>query len=312
MRAFRMPSVRRPVATAAGVVALALAGLGLGACATTGSAEPEVRYAQEPALWVVEDADSKVYLFGTVHVLKPETVWKTPRVEAALNDSKALWLELPGTPDQASMMPLIQRYGLSLDKPLSSRLDDAQKARLASAAQALGVPAAALEPLRPWLAGLQIGVGMVVKAGYDPNSGVEKVLETYARGRNMPINGFETIEQQLRFFADMDEATELAFLASSLEDFEQSTTVLDEMVAAWSSGDVNRLERAFVSEMREESPALYDRLLVDRNKVWAVKIDELLDGQDTVFVAVGAGHLVGDGSVQDQLEARGIKARRVR
>jgi hypothetical protein len=266
--------------------------------------------AADPALWVVRDEDSTIYLLGTVHVLRPDTVWRTPAIDRAMAESDALWIEVEAD-DPAAMQPLVARYGLDPARPLSSKLTPEQKARLDAAAAGMGASGAALEPLRPWLAGLTLSVGPLVKAGYDPASGVESKLKAAARAAGKPIRTLETLEQQIGFFADLPPAVELAFLLSALDEMDTGPATLDALVAAWSAGDQEALNALMVSEMAADYPELYQALLVDRNKDWAGQIQTLLAGKGVTVIAVGAAHLVGDDSVQVQLLARDIAVERL-
>jgi uncharacterized protein len=276
----------------------------------TASAVAAFPAAADPALWVVRDEDSTIYLLGTVHVLRPDTVWRTPAIDKALAEADELWIEVEAD-DPAAMQPLVARYGLDPANPLSSKLTPEQKARLDAAAAGMGASGAALEPLRPWLAGLTLSVGPLVKAGYDPASGVETKLKAAARAAGKPIRTLETLEQQIGFFADLPPAVELAFLLSALDEMDTGPATLDALVAAWSAGDQEALNALMVSEMAADYPELYQALLVDRNKDWAGQIQTLLAGKGVTVIAVGAAHLVGDDSVQVQLLARDIAVERL-
>ncbi|MCA0367097.1 MAG: TraB/GumN family protein [Proteobacteria bacterium] len=270
------------------------------------AASPAPIQGQGPALWVVKDADSTLYLFGSVHVLRPTTGWASPRVQAAFDSASDIWFEISNPDDQAAIVPLIQQRGLSLDTPLSSRLTPEENTQLDEAAKAMGASAAQLQPMRPWLAALSLSVAPLVKAGYDPKSGVELVLKARAEAAGKPIHGFETIDKQIGILADLPDDVQLAFLRETLKDYDEATVKLDEMVADWARGDVPAIERLMVQEMKTDSPALYKALLVDRNTDWANQIQTLLQGSGTAFIAVGAAHLAGPDSVQAQLKARGV------
>ena len=273
---------------------------------TTAPAAAAPIQGEGPALWVIKDADSTLYLFGSVHVLRPTTGWASPRVEAAFDSASDIWFEISNPDDQAAIMPLIQQHGLSPETPLSSRLTPQENAELDAAAQAMGASAAQLQPMKPWLAALSLSVAPLVKAGYDPKSGVELVLKARAEAAGKPIHGFETIDKQIGILADLPDDVQMAFLRETLKDYENAVTMLDGMVEAWAKGDVATLDRVMVEEMKEASPALYQALLVDRNTDWANQIQTLLEGSGTAFIAVGAGHLTGDESVQAILQQRGV------
>ena len=263
-----------------------------------------------PALWVIRDADSTLYLFGTVHVLRPTTAWGSARVDAAFASADQIWFEISNPDDQAAIIPLIQQHGLSPDRPLSSLLTAEELTALNAAAAGAGLTAAQMDPFRPWLAGLTLSVAPLVKAGYDPQSGVELILKARADAAGKPVHGFETIDKQIGILAGMSEADQLSFLRSTLEAYGDATVELDQMVDAWASGDVSTLERVAIDEMRTETPAVYQALLVRRNTDWAGQIQTLLAGSGTAFIAVGAAHLAGDDSVQEILAARGVAVTR--
>lgn len=263
-----------------------------------------------PALWVIRDADSTLYLFGTVHVLRPTTAWGSARVDAAFAGADQIWFEVSNPDDQAAIIPLIQQHGLSPDRPLSSLLTAEEMTDLNAAATAAGLPAAQLNIFRPWFAGLTLAVAPLVKAGYDPQSGVEQILKARADAAGKPVHGFETLDKQIGILAGMSEADQLAFLRSALEAYDDATVELDQMVDAWAAGDLSALERITVEEMRADSPAVYQALLVQRNTDWAGQIQTLLAGSGTAFIAVGAAHLAGEDSVQEILKDRGVAVAR--
>jgi uncharacterized protein YbaP (TraB family) len=265
----------------------------------------------EPALWAIKDKDSTIYLFGTVHVLKPTTQWRSPTIAKAFQDADDVVMEIEQPEDPATTRALMLKYGVDPAAPLSTRLKPESYAKLQAAAQGMGFPPQALEPMRPWLAALTVSLTPLLKAGYDPESGVEKLLTTQAKAAGKPISAFETMEQQVRFFADMTPAQETQLLESTLDEIDDGPAKIDALVAAWAAGDQAELKRQMVDEMRTDYPDVYKLLLVDRNQDWANQLKTRLAGSGVSFVAVGAGHLAGPDSLQAQLEKLGIKAVRV-
>ena len=260
-----------------------------------------------PAMWVVRDADSTLYLFGTVHLLRPTTGWGTDRVDAAFDSADRIVFEISNPDDQAAVIPLIQQHGISLATPLTSLLTPEEVADLDAAAQTIGLSAAQMDPFRPWFAALTLSVAPLAKAGYDPASGVELLLKARAEAAGKPVSGFETIDEQIRILAGFPEEAQLEFLRATLEDYENATVELDKLVEAWAAGDVEAIETIGVEPMRESSEELYQALLVRRNTNWANQIQTMLEGSGTAFIAVGAAHLAGDDSVQEILEQRGVE-----
>ena len=265
---------------------------------------------QGPALWSISDADSTIYLFGTVHVLRPDTPWGSAKVEAAFDAADNVIFEISNPDDQAALVPLIRQHGVSPQRPLSSLLTPEEFADLDAAARTIGGTGAGFDAFRPWLAALTLSVAPLAKAGYDPQSGVELILKHRAEDAGKPVSGFETIDRQVEILAGLSEETQLAFLRSTLHDFDEATTELDALVAAWAAGDVATIDRLGVAEMKAESVEVYEALLTRRNADWADQVQTLLAGSGTTFIAVGSAHLAGPDSVQAILQARGVEVER--
>jgi uncharacterized protein YbaP (TraB family) len=265
-----------------------------------------------PALWAVKDADTTIYLFGTVHLLPNDADWHDATLDRAVADSQALYIEL--TDDApGNMMALVLRYGLDAAHPLSSQLDADEQQRLRTVATEAGVPGGmqALNVMRPWLAALTLTTAPLLKAGLDPEHGVDKQLKAQMSAAGKQVFGLETAEQQMRFLADMPQEVQLDFLRSAMRDADKGPTQLPRLIDAWKDGDVATIARLEDEDMRQTAPELYQRLLVQRNEAWATKIAALLQHPGTVFIAVGAAHLAGPDSVQAQLHKLGIEAPRL-
>ena len=266
----------------------------------------------KPALWVTKDADTTIYLFGTVHLLPNDADWHGATLDRAVADSQALYIELTDD-DQGNMMALVLRYGLDAAHPLSSQLDADEQQRLRTAATEAGVPGGmqALNVMRPWLAALTLTTAPLLKAGPDPEHGLDKQLKAQMSAAGKQVFGLETAEQQMRFLADMPQEVQLDFLRSAMRDADKGPTQLIRLIDAWKNGDVATIARLEDEDMRQTAPELYQRLLVQRNEAWATKIAALLQQPGTVFIAVGAAHLAGPDSVQAQLHKLGIEAPRL-
>ena len=263
-----------------------------------------------PALWSISDPDSTIYLFGTVHVLRPDTPWGSAKVDAAFDASDNVIFEISNPDDQAALVPLIRQHGVSPQTPLSSLLTPKEFADLDAAARTIGGTGAGFDAFRPWLAALTLSVAPLAKAGYDPQSGVELILKHRAEEAGKPVTGLETIDRQVQILAGLSEETQLAFLRSTLHDFDEATTELDALVAAWAAGDVATIDRIGVAEMKAESAEVYEALLARRNANWADRIQTILAGSGVTFIAVGSAHLAGADSVQQILESRSVEVTR--
>jgi hypothetical protein len=273
-------------------------------------------YAQEtrdadPALWVVKDADTTIYLFGTIHALKPGYGWFDEAVKDAFDKSDQVMLEMV-EPDAATLQGLVVRMAMNPTGPtVTEQLPENKRAAYTAAMTEAGIPPAMMDRFDAWLPAVALSSASLPKLGYDPNLGAEKTLTAAANAAHKPIGGLETAEQQLGYFDTLPQPLQVKFLVSTIDELAEMGPTLDKMVGNWAAGDPEALAAAMNESLRE-TPELGKILLTDRNGRWAEWIEKRMADPGTVFIAVGAGHLAGPDSVQAFLAKRNLKAERVR
>ncbi len=285
-----------------------------GLAAQTAPATSEARAAAnadaDPAMWVVRDDDTTIYLFGTFHMLDGRT-WFNDEVKTAFDESDELVVEAITPDDPSELQPLILRFAVDPDgRKLSDRLSPEQNEAFADALAEMGLPANALDPLEPWFASLTLVNVAAQKMGIRPEHGADTILIGAARERGIPVSELEGVEWQLSLFDEMSEEQQLKQLRQTLDSLEELDDMLEPMLAAWSTGDVEGLVE-LMKESQAQDAELHELIFTNRNRTWAEWVQERLERPGTVFVAVGAGHLAGEDSVQDVLAGRGIESRRV-
>lgn len=265
----------------------------------------------DPAMWRVSDADSEIYLFGSVHVLKPTTEWRTGTLDDALTRADEIYFELPMTAEaQAASQSLIPQFGLNQPgQPLRGMLSTKENEQLVRVAGQYGLPAAQLDPLQPWLVSVTLSMMALQGQGYNPMSGVELTLAGEIDDSRERF--FETYADQFGFFAGLSRDIQVDFLTVTMEQIEENPTALDELVDAWAAGDVSTLDQIFHDGMRETDQEVYDVLILNRNVNWANQIETLMSGSGSAVIVVGAGHLVGENGVPNMLTERGYSVERV-
>lgn len=299
--------------------------------------------AKGPALWKVADADTTIYLFGTVHVLPQGLDWYDAAIAKALEGSDILVTEIPMDPasENAMQMLAMEKGALPAGSSLRSLLTEEQKAEYIAALDKLGgkieaaqlaqLPAEAraqyedakakglvpspgtmlagqFDGLKPWMVGLTLSILPLTFEGYDPSSGVEKVL--LGKVGDKEKGALETAEFQLGIFDGMPQDAQISFMMEAANGIDETKPMLDRMVAEWIKGDADQLAAVMNEGMTD--PKVAEALLYSRNRNWADWIKTRLDTPGTVFIAVGAGHLAGSQSVQDYLTQKGITVTRVK
>lgn len=295
------------------------AAIALAAFAFSGSVQAEAPAAKpaasapvpkqlKPALWKVADADTTIYLFGTIHALPKGLVWLDGPVGKALDSSGELITEIPEIP-AAEQQKTVMALGVLKGETLRSMMPDADRVAYEALLAKLKIPAEALDPMEPWLAGITLGVLPYKLAGYGAEDGVEAVLRKAAIAKGKKLGALETVDYQLGLFDQLPREAQLKFLGEAVRDFDKSFGIIGTMTDEWGSGDPVGLGKLMNEQM--DDPELADTLLYQRNRNWASWIAKRLDQPGTVFIAVGAGHLAGTQSVQDLLSAQGLTSTRV-
>jgi len=301
-----MLPLRKFLSRAASALALLLTpGLALADDHVAAMAQPAP--ANAPALWKLADADTTIYMFGTVHVLPDGVEWMDRRITDAFASADQFVTEVDMRELEASRQMMVDAGMIQTGETLRSMMTDENRTEYEAAVTGLGLPAEALDPLEPWFASLNLSILPLMQAGYDPMSGVEMVFEAMSEGKERAA--LETVAEQVALFDGMEMAAQLTMLDATVEAIPELTTLVNSMVEHWLAGDADGLAEVMNANM--DDPALYQRLLVDRNAKWVDWIEQRLGEPGTVFMAVGAGHLAGEGSVQDLLAQRGLVAERV-
>ncbi len=261
-----------------------------------------------PAMWRVKDKDTTIYLFGTLHFLPDDVKWFDDDLRQALQDSGELVTEIDASEDGKLDGLMQQTAYLPAGENLRDKLAPEDRKAFEGLLVSLGIPVEQFDHYKPWSAGLYLSVILTKLAGFDPEKGVEQIVE-----ENVPKSAtraaLESVAFQVEMFNSLPQEQQVTYLNQVVSSGPTLENDLSAMLLTWLHGDADALAELINAE--ESDPALYKHILTDRNANWASWIKGRLDQPGTVFVAVGAGHLAGKGSVQDQLKALGIKSKRV-
>ena len=284
------------------------------ACAPAPQVAPNaaVAAAARPALWQVSDTDTTIYLFGTIHLLPRGTAWRTPALDAAIARSQHLYLET--IIDEANPRELaaeMARLGFSPGlPPIAQRVAPEKRPLLEAAIAKSGVPRAVFDRMESWAAAFTLIGQQFRSLGLEGAEGVESVLRKEFQATGKPVGQLETNAEQLGFFDTLPESAQRALLEGAVETPQDMRRTFEGMLGSWMRGDVEAIARTFNEDLAG-SPELMDALLRRRNANWSRWVEQRMAAPGTVLVAVGAGHLAGDSSVQAMLQARGYRIRRV-
>ena len=266
----------------------------------------------EPAMWVVKDQDTTIYLFGTFHALDGKRDWFNDEVRAAFDASQEVVLEIITPDDPAEMRPALLRHALTAPgtPTLSSKLTPAGRTRLAAALVKNKMPPGSLDRFRPFFASVTLASLQFGEMGMGAEQGAEAVIKRAMKGGTKQLGAVETIDEQFALLNALPEPEQLRILESTLKDDGAMAKEITSMLDAWNRGDAKAVAKA-IQQSDKDSPSLYKLMFTERNARWAQWVDRRLDRPGTIFMAVGAGHLAGDRSLVTLLKRDGHRVSRV-
>jgi uncharacterized protein YbaP (TraB family) len=296
MRGGTMSPMRRP---ALWVVLFLCAWLALPAAQT--------RTAQKHFMWAVRhEGAPPTYLVGSLHVLTPDFYPLAPAIEQAFKVSKVLIeeVDLDELDNPLTMLALAGKAmltdGRTLDQVISSELYKEVVAR----GEKAGIPIVALDRMKPWMVAVSLTAPALKAAGFETNLGVDKHFFDRAKAAGMERRALETVAYQFDRLDQMTPALQEAMLKSVLADLDTEIANVTKIAQAWSRGEAETIERYLLGAVAE-TPELYERLLVERNRNWVPAVERCLQERTPCFVVVGAAHLVGPHSLIALLKQKG-------
>ena len=258
-------------------------------------------------MWAVRHAGAPpTYLVGSLHVLTPEYYPLDPALEKAFSESKVLIeeVDLDELTNPATALALVSKAmladGRTLDQLISADLFKQVIAR----AEKAGLPAIAIERMKPWMAAVALTVPALKAAGFDTSLGVDQHFFDKAKASGMDRRGLETAAYQFDRLDQMSPALQEALLRSVIADLDTEIANVKTIAQAWARGETATIERLLLGAILE-SPEVYERLLVDRNKNWVAAVEKCVNEKTACFVVVGAAHLVGPHSLVALLKQKG-------
>ena len=257
-------------------------------------------------IWKIQKEANKVYLLGSVHLLKKEDYPLPEPLEKAFADSEKLVeevnleeLENPVT------QQMILAKGLNKDNKTLQQLLSPETYELArQQVETLGLDLKEFARFKPWLLDLTVTALALERLGFDPKYGIDKHFFDRAKRERKEILSLETIEYQIDRFDGMSPKMQETLLQQSLKEIHTIGEEFAEILKAWRAGDTKALESTLLESFREY-PEVYSQLVVERNANWMPRLESFLRQKENYLVVVGAGHLLGNDGLLALLKAKG-------
>jgi uncharacterized protein YbaP (TraB family) len=263
------------------------------------------------SMWLAEGENNRVYILGSIHLLREQDHPLPAVIEAAYEDAEALVMELDMDDiDPLALQTQTNQLGLLQDgTTLRQVLGEARYREAETAATALEIPLDMLQHTEPWFAAITVEQLLLLRIGFNPLLGVEMHLATKAGRDGKPITGLENFDEQLRLLDGLSIEAQGELLLQTL-DSGDAEEEMGRLIAAWRRGDTDFLETFMLDGIRENTE-LYEAIVARRNRAWADDVVALLDDDEDYLLVVGALHLVGDDGLPALLRQRGVATRQM-
>jgi len=265
------------------------------------------------SMWRIDGARNSIYLLGSIHMLREKDYPIPSAIYKAYEEAETLIMEIDMDDiDPVAEQAIATELGLIQDgRALRDLMGPEQYAEAESLAEDLQIPLQLLEKSEPWYAAINVEMMMLMRIGFNPMHGVEFHLSEFAQRDNKEILGLETTRQQLEFLDNLSPEVQRDMLIQTMSNSMELTEIMDEMINAWYYGDVEYLEKTLLADM-QDLEELHETIVVNRNRNWVEKIQELLKDKDDYLIIVGALHLVGEEGVPHLLSQRGHEVTQLR
>jgi uncharacterized protein YbaP (TraB family) len=262
---------------------------------------------QKTFLWKVQSSTTTVYLLGSIHFMKKEFYPLNRRIEDAFDKSAVLAVE--ANVDDVSKLDiqgLMEKAFYPSDDTLEKHVSTLTYERVKKAFEASGIPAWLMNKQKPWFLALTLESLELVKLGFDPSYGIDVHFLSEASGKKK-IKELESMDYQINLLSGFSDSEQEAFLLSVLKNSNSYEKEVDKLLDAWVSGDTTGMESILKRSAIEDGgiASVYDKLLYERNRNMASKIEGYLKSGKTHFVVVGAGHLLGERGIINLLRQNG-------
>jgi len=266
------------------------------------------------SVWVVDGPNGgRLFLCGTIHILREKDYPLAPAYEAAYMYSNKLVLELPpGAATSSELTSRMSQLGIypadtSLEANVSKETWEAVKKWAAKHR----MNPAPLGRLRPWFLALMITSTEYAALGAKSDQGVDSFFEERAKKDGKPAEGLETVEFQIQLFASLSEKQQNELLEQTLGEISSVEQEFEKMIKAWKYGQLDDLKEMLFREA-EKYPDLMKLFLTNRNLAWIDRLEQMLKRGEKVMVLVGTGHLTSDTGLIELMRKRGHRVRHYR
>ena len=259
-------------------------------------------------LWRLNARNCRIYILGSIHYVNKEVYPLDKRIEKAFDESDILVVEaktdLKSTMESQLLLAQKALYseGDSLQNHISQRVYDFFKRTL----NKLNLPVELFVMYKPWFVSMLLTSMQLQNSGFLPEYGIDAHFMAKAEGKKSILE-LESVEYQVDMLSNLSASEQELFLYMTLLDLDNINEDLPQLINVWSRGDTRTVESILFKSLQKDSRLvpIFEKIIYERNRNMAKKIEEYSNAGKNYFVVVGAGHLVGEGGIIEILENKG-------
>jgi uncharacterized protein YbaP (TraB family) len=261
---------------------------------------------QKSFLWKIQSKTNTVYVLGSLHYSKKEIYPLNEKIEKAFDESEVLVVEADvNDMKKFDIQKFVMRAFYPDDETLEKHVSPEIYERVLKETSGMGIPGEVLVKQKPWFLAITLEAFESLKLGFDPNLGIDKYFLSKAEGRKKILE-LESLDYQLNLlsgFSDKDQELLLLYTLTDLRILDQE---LEKLTKAWILGDTKSMESILMRSVSEDKRLLpiFEKVIYERNRKMASKIEDFLRRREIFFIIVGAGHLVGDRGIIEILKGK--------
>jgi uncharacterized protein len=263
-------------------------------------------------LWKVQSDTSTAYILGSIHAMKEDIYPLDRKIDNAFQESGSLVLEIDLNLDLNKVLAMMMQSAMyQNDDSLKKHLTPGTYELAAAAMKKSGLDIRMFEKCKPWFAAVMIETLELTKMGFNPELGIDKHF--FNKAGNKKILALETPEYQIGLFSQFKDDEQEAFLLATIKGMDLLEKEMTVMVDAWKAGNAAKMDSMLSGNMAKY-PGInqtYEKLVFQRNRNMAAKIEDYLKTRETYFIVVGAAHLVGERGIIELLRDRGYSVKQM-
>ncbi len=257
---------------------------------------PSAHLISQSVFWKITDGSARIsYIYGTIHLTDPSVFEWDDSIYTRIGQCTLYVGEIDLSP--ANLLKASSLMILPGEETLKEKFSPADYEIIRTGLKTCsGYDIGFFDRLKP---PALMGLCYVSGEGERLDATVDELLFQFAHSKGLTVKGLETVEEQVALFDHIPDA----YVVDFFRNFDQNKSETEQLIDLYRRGDLDSL---YALMQEEETDALMNQEIITyRNYRMAERLKPILREQ-SVFIAVGAGHLPGNDGIIALLRKSGF------